>query len=163
MKKLILMGKSESGKTSLIEALRGEEIVYKKTQYIDYSSDFMDTPGEYSEGNDLGGALAVYSYEADVVGLVLSATDDFCVFPPACAPVANRPVIGVVTKCDHPDARPDLAEMRLLLCGCERIFFTSAFTSEGVAELISYLSEEKDNKKDKTNHKKLQNNKNQQK
>lgn len=139
MKKLILMGKSESGKTSLIEALRGEEIVYKKTQYIDYSTDFMDTPGEYSEGNDLGGALAVYSYEADVVGLVLSATDDFCVFPPACAPVANRPVVGVVTKCDHPLARPDLAEMRLLLCGVERVFFTSANTRQGVEELLEYL------------------------
>ena len=140
MKKLILMGKSESGKTSLIEALRGEQIVYKKTQYIDYSQDFMDTPGEYTEGNDLGGALAVYSYEADVVGLVLAATDDFCIFPPACAPVANRPVIGVVTKCDREDARPDLAEMRLLLCGCERIFFTSAKTGQGIDELLSYLS-----------------------
>lgn len=140
MKKLILMGKSESGKTSLIEALRGEQIIYKKTQYIDYSEDFMDTPGEYSEGNDLGGALAVYSYEADVVGLVLSATDDFCVFPPACAPVANRPVIGVVTKCDDPYARPDLAEMRLLLCGCERIFFTSAKERRGIDELLAFLA-----------------------
>jgi ethanolamine utilization protein EutP len=140
MKKLILMGKSESGKTSLIEALRGEQIVYKKTQYIDYSEDFMDTPGEYSEGNDLGGALAVYSYEADIVGLVLSATDDFCVFPPACAPVANRPVIGVVTKCDDPHARPDLAEMRLLLCGCERIFFTSAKDRRGIDELLDFLA-----------------------
>ena len=140
MKKLILMGKSESGKTTLIEAFRGEEIVYKKTQYIDYSSDYMDTPGEYCEGNDLGGALAVYSYEADVVGLVLSATDDFCLFPPACAPVANRPVIGIVTKCDHPDARPDLAEMRLLLCGCEKVFFTSAKEGQGIDALLGYLA-----------------------
>ena len=140
MKKLILMGKSESGKTSLIEALRGERIVYRKTQYIDYSEDFMDTPGEYTEGNDLGGALAVYSYEADVVGLVLSATDDFCIFPPACAPVANRPVVGIVTKCDHEDARPELAEMRLLLCGCERVFFTSAKTGQGIDEILEFLT-----------------------
>ena len=53
------MGKSGGGKTTLIEALRGEKIEYKKTQYIDYSDDFVDTPGEYTEGNDLGGALAV--------------------------------------------------------------------------------------------------------
>ncbi|MBQ7347026.1 MAG: ethanolamine utilization protein EutP [Clostridia bacterium] len=141
MKKIILMGKSGSGKTTLIEALRGEELVYRKTQYIDYSDAFMDTPGEYAEGNDLGGALAVYSYEADVVGLVLSATDDFCVFPPACAPVANRPVVGVVTKCDHADARHDLAAMRLELCGCERIFYTSARERVGVDELLAYLKE----------------------
>ena len=134
------MGKSESGKTSLSEVLRGERIVYRKTQYIDYSEDFMDTPGEYTEGNDLGGALAVYSYEADVVGLVLSATDDFCIFPPACAPVANRPVVGIVTKCDHEDARPELAEMRLLLCGCERVFFTSAKTGQGIDEILEFLA-----------------------
>ena len=140
MKKLILMGKSTSGKTTLIEALRGEELVYKKTQYIDYSSDFMDTPGEYCEGNNLAGALAVYSYEADVVGLVLSAVDDFSLFPPACAPVANRPVVGIVTKCDEPEARPDLAELRLRLCGCDPIFFTSAKTRQGVDEILQYLN-----------------------
>ena len=89
--------------------------------------------------DDLGGALAVYSYEADVVGLVLSATDDFCVFPPACAPIANRPVIGIVTKCDEPNARPDLAEMRLELCGCERIFHTSSYSNDGIDELLDYL------------------------
>lgn len=140
MKKIIFMGRSGSGKTTLIEALRGERLVYKKTQSIDYSDTFIDTPGEYTEGNDLGGALAVYSYEADVVALVLSATDDFCVFPPACAPVANRPVCGIVTKCDDRYARPELAQMRLKLCGCEPIFFTSAKAGEGIDEILAYLN-----------------------
>ena len=139
MKKIIFMGQSKAGKTTLIEALRGEDLIYRKTQCIDYSKDLMDTPGEYAEGNDLGGALAVYSYEADVVGLVLSATDDFCVFPPACAPVANRPVVGIVTKCDAKHANPELAKMRLLDCGCERIFFTSAKTGQGINELLEFL------------------------
>ena len=140
MKKMIFMGRSGSGKTTLIEVLRGEAPVYRKTQCVDYSDSLMDTPGEYAEGNDLGGALAVYSYEADVVALVLSAVDDFCVFPPACAPVANRPVVGVVTKCDEADARPELAAMRLRLCGCERIFYTSALTGKGIEELFAYLN-----------------------
>ena len=50
------------------------------------------------------------------------------------------PVIGVVTKCDHEDARPDLAEMRLLLCGCEKIFFTSAKTGQGIDQILSFLA-----------------------
>lgn len=141
MKKIIFMGRSGSGKTTLIEALRGEKLEYRKTQIIDYSEDFMDTPGEYAEGNDLGGALAVYSYEADVVGLVISANDDYSIFPPACAPVANRPVIGIVTKCDEPDARPDLAEMRLRLCGCDPVFFTSSKRHEGLEAIIDYLKQ----------------------
>ena len=135
------MGKSGGGKTTLIEALRGEEIVYRKTQYIDYSDAFMDTPGEYTEGNDLGGALAVYSYESDVVALVVAANDEFCIFPPACAPVANRPVIGVVTKCDAEDARPERAAIWLEICGCDPIFFTSAKKREGVDAILEYLKE----------------------
>ncbi len=142
MKRIILMGRSGAGKTTLIEALRGEELVYRKTQYISYETDFMDTPGEYAEGKELGGALAVYSYEADVVGLVIEATDDYCIFPPACAPVANRPVVGIVTKCDAPDARPELAAMRLQLCGCDPIFYTSSKTRKGIDEILQYLKEE---------------------
>ena len=140
MKKIIFMGKSGGGKTTLIEALRGEKLAYKKTQYIDYSDNFVDTPGEYTEGNDLGGALAVYSYEADVVALVVAADDEFCIFPPACAPVANRPVIGIVTKCDSEYARADLAREWLNLCGCERVFFTSAKKGEGISKILEYLA-----------------------
>ena len=139
MKRVIFMGKSGAGKTTLIEALQGEELVYRKTQCIDYSDRFMDTPGEYTEGRELGGALAVYSYEADVVALVVSATDEFCIFPPACAPVANRPVIGVVTQCDAPFARPQTARSWLELCGCERVYLTSSTTREGIDELLAEL------------------------
>ena len=123
----------------MIDVLRGEEPVYRKTQTIGYDSDFMDTPGEYAEGKDLGGALAVYSYEADVVALVIDATDEYSIFPPACAAVANRPVIGVVTKCDANDARAELAGSWLRLSGCEPIFFTSSATRKGIKELLSYL------------------------
>ena len=140
MKKLILMGKSGAGKTTLIERLRGEKTVYRKTQCIDYAPDFTDTPGEYTQGRELGGALAVYSYEADVVGLLVSATDDYCVFPPACTAAANRPCIGIVTKCDLPEARPELCADRLRLCGCERIFFISGNDGTGIDGILNYLS-----------------------
>ncbi len=141
MRRMIVMGRSGAGKTTLIEALRGEELVYHKTQYINYDSDLMDTPGEYTQGRELGGALAVYSYEADVVALVVAATDDYCIFPPACAPVANRPVVGVVTQCDAERARPELASEWLIMCGCERIFLTSAKQHTGIDEILDFLSQ----------------------
>ena len=139
MKRLILIGVSGSGKTTLTEALRGEKLEYRKTQYVNYSEDIIDTPGEYAEDNDLGGALAVYSYEADVVGLVLSATAEFSSFPPACAPLANRPVIGIVTKCDAEGARADLAAMRLADTGADPIFITSAFSNVVITDILDFL------------------------
>ena len=144
MKKLILIGRSESGKSTLIQALRHEEIHYHKTQYIDYSESIIDTPGEYIEAKQLGGALAVYSYEADVIGILISATEPFCLFPPNVVGICTRPVIGIVTKCDHPYAVPKRAEGWLRLCGCKRVFFTSSYDNVGIQEILDYLSLDKE-------------------
>ena len=42
MKKIFLMGRSEAGKTSLTQALKGEELHYHKTQYTGCDSDHTD-------------------------------------------------------------------------------------------------------------------------
>ncbi len=139
MKRLILIGRSESGKTTLIQALRHEELHYQKTQYMDFTESIIDSPGEYAEDKMLGGALAVYSYEADVVGLVISATEPYSLFPPNIVGMSNRPVIGIVTKCDHKYADPEQARRWLEIAGCEKIFFTSSYNNEGVDEVLEYL------------------------
>ena len=46
MKKMFLMGRSEAGKTSLTQALKGEELHYIKTQYTYSEDDTIDSPGE---------------------------------------------------------------------------------------------------------------------
>lgn len=141
MKKLILIGRSEAGKTTLTQALRGERLRYHKTQYVNFHDAVIDTPGEYAENPELGRALALYSYEADVVGLLLSATEPYSLYPPNVAPMANREVIGIVTKTDAPNARPDMARMWLEIAGCKRIFFTSSYNNEGISEILNYLAQ----------------------
>ena len=106
MKKIVLMGRSECGKTTLTQALKGEKIHYHKTQYINHFDVVIDTPGEYAQTHHLGYALALYSYEADVVGLLLAANEPYSLFPPNITCMVNRDVIGIVTKIDAPDARP---------------------------------------------------------
>ena len=141
MKKIILIGRSECGKTTLTQALRGEKIVYHKTQYVNRFDVIIDTPGEYAENKMLGGALALYSYEAQVVGLLLSATEPYSLYPPNITSMANREVIGIVTKTDEPGAKPERAAGWLKLAGCKRIFFVSAATGEGVWEILDHLRE----------------------
>ena len=51
MKKLVLIGRSEAGKTTLTQALRGEKIHYHKTQYVNNFDVIVDTPGEYAQTN----------------------------------------------------------------------------------------------------------------
>ena len=142
MKKIILIGRSESGKTTLTQALKGEKIQYHKTQYTNHFDVIIDTPGEYVQTRELGAALALYAYEADVVGLLISATDQYSAFPPNITSLVNREVVGIVTHIDEEGARPERAEKWLRLTGCKKIFHISSYTGEGVSELTEYLSEE---------------------
>ncbi len=141
MKKIILMGRSEAGKTTLTQALKGERITYQKTQYINHFDVIIDTPGEYAQTGKLGRALALYSYEADVVGLLVAANEQYSLFPPNITCMVNRDVVGIVTKVDRPDANPKMAEHWLRLAGCKKIFFVNASTNEGVTDILEYLKE----------------------
>ena len=140
MRHIIFIGRSGAGKTSLTQALRGDAVHYHKTQYILRGDAIIDTPGEYAENKLLAGALALYSYVAQVVGLLLSATESYSLYSPCITSQANREVIGIVTKIDHPAADPARAERWLRLAGCKRVFFVSAYTGEGIDTLVKYLA-----------------------
>ena len=144
MKKIVLVGRSEAGKTTLTQALKGEKIEYHKTQYINNLDVIIDTPGEYAQTKGLGHALALYTYEADVVGLLLSSTEPYSLYPPCCTVMANREVIGIVTKIDVEGGKPERAKRWLELAGCKKIFFVNSKANEGIVELLEYLREEGD-------------------
>lgn len=144
MKKLILIGRVAAGKTTLTQALRGEDIHYYKTQYVNYLDTIIDTPGEYTELRQTSGALALYAYEADIVGLVLSANEPYSIFSPCITSLVNREVIGIITGIDKPDANIERVERWLRLAGCKKIFPLSAYTGEGVRDLLNYLREDGD-------------------
>lgn len=141
MRKLILMGRSEAGKTTLTQALKGEEIHYYKTQYVNHYESVIDTPGEYAQSRRLGKALALYTYEADVVGILVAANESYSIFPPNVTCQANRECIGIVTKIDLPDANIPLADRWLEIAGCKKIFHVNSIKGEGVAEILDYLKE----------------------
>lgn len=144
MKKIVLVGRSEAGKTTLTQALKGEKIHYHKTQYVNNFDVIIDTPGEYAQTKNLGHALALYTYEADVVGLLASSIEPYSLYPPCCAPMANREVIGIVTKINHPKGNPKRAEKWLRLAGCKKIFFVDSKTGEGIPAILEHLKEKGD-------------------
>jgi len=144
MRKIMLVGRSGAGKTTLTQALKGEKITYHKTQYVNHYDVIIDTPGEYAETKNLAGALALFSYEADVIGLLINATEPYSIYPPNIAPVVNREMIGIVTQIDRENANPLQAENWLRLTGCEKIFHINSLSGEGVAEILNYLREDGD-------------------
>lgn len=139
MKKIILVGRVGCGKTTLTQALRGKKITYHKTQYVYFHDVVIDTPGEYAENKTMAHALALYSYEANVIGLLLSSMEPYSLYPPNITPLANREVIGIVTQCNRIGGDPKRAEAWLRLAGCRNIFFVDALTGVGVDALLEYL------------------------
>lgn len=144
MRKIILVGRSECGKTTLTQALKGEKIRYRKTQYVNRFDVIIDTPGEYIQTKNLGNALAMYTFEADVVGMLIGANEPYSLYPPCVTPVCNRPVIGIVTQIHHKDADPERAEHWLRLAGCRTVFHVDSKTGEGIWQIIDYLREDGD-------------------
>lgn len=150
IKRMMLVGRSEAGKTTLTQALMGRDIKYEKTQYINYDDLIIDTPGEYMQTKELGSGLAVYSYESDIIGLLISSTEPFSLYPPNITGQVNREVIGIVTKIDKKDGNPERAKNWLELCGCKKIFMVSSYTGEGIPELLGYLTKKQKNQQKTT-------------
>lgn len=140
MRTLFLMGRSEAGKTSLMQALRGEELHYVKTQFTGVDKGGVDTPGEYAESKNVGVGLACFSFEADVAAIICAANEPFSVFEPNNNCFLNRPLIGIITKIDLPDANVPMVRQWMINSGCERIFCVSNVTRQGIDELKEYLS-----------------------
>lgn len=150
MKRIIFIGRSEAGKSTLIKAIHGENLNYEKTQAVRFDGSVIDTPGEYAETQRLGGALAIYSCEADVIGLVCSAIEPYSLFPPNIVGMATRPVIGIVTKCGLDYARPALSKLWLENAGCRDIFFLDSKTGMGISKLQHYLADNSRNQQQTT-------------
>ena len=142
MRRLLLVGRSEAGKTTLLQALRGEPFHYDKTQVITLRDNFFDSPGEYMQRAEYGAALALYAYEADMVGLVVSANEPYMLFSPCITSLVNREVIGIITGIDKKDANVPLVRSWLRLAGVKKIFCVCPFSGEGVEELLAYVRED---------------------
>lgn len=137
--RLLLIGRSEAGKTTLTQALRGAAVAYQKTQAVSMDDLLIDTPGEYIQDRHLGAALAIYSYEADMLALVLAADEPFSLFSPCITSMTPKEVIGIITKIDHKNANIQRSESWLRLAGCQKIFYVNSLANTGIDELKAYL------------------------
>lgn len=143
-KRIILIGRSSAGKTTLCQFLSHEAIRYHKTQTIQIvNQNMIDTPGEYLERANMRGALMVTSTDADLIVLVQDATEDGTMFPPAYTSMFAKHAIGVVTKSDiASDEQIENAKKYLTMAGAKELFVTSSVSGEGFEPLLDMLGYE---------------------
>jgi len=120
----MLIGEIEAGKTTLLNALFGKDEQARKTQAIEFEGNGMDTPGEYFSHPRLYSALLCSAQDMSTLVYVHPADRLSCRLPPGFLDLyAGQRVIGVITKTDLPDARPDEVEALLRAHGIADPFF----------------------------------------
>lgn len=141
MKKIIFIGKTGSGKTTLCQKLHDLELSYKKTQSVEVYDESIDTPGEYLENRFYYKALIVTAVDADIIALVYDCTEEESYLAPGFATMFAKETIGVITKVELAKVKDDIkrAEEILIAAGVGRIFKVDTLAGEGIDELIEYL------------------------
>lgn len=144
MKKIMFVGSVGVGKTTLTQRLKGMEVSYYKTQAVQFYDTIIDTPGEFLQHRRYYNALTVTSAEADVIGLLVSATGTMQTFPEGFSSLFTKPVVGVITKTDlvTDSASLERARAQLEAAGVVAIFEISATDESGVDALREYLTRE---------------------
>ena len=140
MKKMMLVGESGAGKSSLIRALSGGKYAPRRAMAVEYYGAFINTPGEFLENRRFYASLITASADADIVALLHDASRNTSLFPPGIATVFNRDTVGIISKADVINARPDLAERFLRNAGARNIIQVSTHSGKGLEELRSLLA-----------------------
>lgn len=143
MKRIILMGAIGCGKTTLCQALQGKELIYDKTQAVEFHTEMIDTPGEFILHRQYYNALNVTAAEADVIGLVQSAVETQQVFSPGFGSIFPKEIIGILTKIDLAQDSQQLEIVRQQLkVRVQQNFEISSVEKIGLQELVDYLEED---------------------
>ncbi len=141
--RIILVGKSQAGKTTLTQYMTNQQLSYHKTQTVEVvNGQFIDTPGEYLEQRGFYGALSVTAADVDAIALVQSAAEESTMFAPGFGSMfCGKPVVGIVTKIDSAgEEQIKRADNYLKEAGAEIRFWVSSVTGEGMAELDKWLN-----------------------
>ena len=142
-RRIIMIGRSMAGKTTLCQYLSDQQLKYKKTQAVEIiNKNMIDTPGEYLERTYMRGALMVSAADADTIVLVQDATENGTMFPPGYSSSFAKPCIGVVTKSDKATEKQlEDAQKYLKIAGAKEIFVTSSYEGTGFEPFLKYFED----------------------
>ncbi len=140
-KKVMLIGRSGAGKTTICQFLNNQELRYHKTQNVQIvGQNMIDTPGEYTERRFRYGSLQVTSTDAEIVVFVKDATETGSMFAPGFASMFGKPSVGIISKKDLANEEMiEKARIFLRQAGVTESFAVSAITGEGFEQMISYI------------------------
>lgn len=142
-KRVMVIGPTGCGKTTLVNALNGQDGPLRKTQNLIYKDKTIDVPGAYIENAWMYKHLIAAAQDASHVLILIDQSRCDDVYSPGFAKVFTCPVIGVITKCGLGSENEELAVQKLKKLGiAEPYFKIDVPEGTGIAELKKYLFQE---------------------
>lgn len=139
-KRVMVIGPTNCGKTSLVNALNGYEGRLRKTQDIIYGENTIDVPGSYIENTWMYKHIIATAQDASHVLILVDASRCISVYSPGFAKAFKCPVIGVITKMDLMAENEGFCVRELKQIGVPEPYFKVSNTEDtGIGALKEYL------------------------
>lgn len=99
-KRVMVIGPSNSGKTTLVNELNDYRGPLRKSQDVIYGKNTIDVPGLYLENTWMYKHISIIAQDASHVLILVDQSKCQNVYPPRFAKIFRCPVLGVITKID---------------------------------------------------------------
>lgn len=143
-KRIMVIGPTNCGKTTLVNALNDEERPIRKTQNIIYGKNTIDVPGSYIENTWMYKYLISAVQDASHVLILVNQSNCVEVYPPGFAKVFRCPVIDVITKVDLMPENESLCIRQLKQIGVTEPYYNISIPfGKGICALKELLFERK--------------------
>ncbi|MBR0597377.1 EutP/PduV family microcompartment system protein [Sinanaerobacter chloroacetimidivorans] len=143
-KRIMVIGPTGCGKTTLVNALNGYDGPLRKTQNLIYGENTIDVPGSYIENAWMYKHLIAAAQDASHVLLLVDQSKNNDVYSPGFAKAFRCPVIGVITKCDLMEKNEEISIRQLKKLGvAEPYFKINVPEGTGIEALKEYLLKSK--------------------
>ena len=143
-RKIMVIGPTGCGKTSLIRAIDRSEKPLKRTQDIIFGKETMDVPGAYLENPWMYKHLiSAAQNHASHVLILVDQSDPRETYPHGFAKVFTCPVTGVIIKSDKNPENLETCRRQLAAIGVSEPYFSvNIHEQETVQKLREYLLED---------------------
>lgn len=141
-KRMMVIGPSRYGKTTLVNALNDYEGPLRPTSDLIYGKNTIDVPGAYIENAWMYKHIIAISQDASHLLILVDNSNCTEIYPYGFAKCFTCPVIGVITKCDLESENEEKCLQQLKDIGVSEPYFHISFPrGTGINALKKYLFE----------------------
>lgn len=141
-KRIMVIGPSRSGKTTLVNELNNYDGKLRRTQDIIYGPNTIDVPGSYLENSWMYKHIIAAAQDASHILILVDQSRCTEVYSPGFAKSFTCPVIGVITKADLMAENEEICLRQLKQIGISEPYFRISIPNGiGIDALKKYLFE----------------------